>query len=62
MVNEIIVLKKEIGEIKRRVIQMEYILKENYEFSTWTKKELSKSRLTPKSKYISHKKMLEEFQ
>lgn len=61
MKNETLALKREIGELRMKVRKIEHMLEENYELSTWAKKELEKARATPKQKYIRHEQMLREF-
>lgn len=56
-----LLLHKEVLQLKRRVLRMENILKEDYNLSNWARKELVKARDTPREKYIRHDDILKEF-
>ncbi|MEK6907381.1 MAG: hypothetical protein AABW45_02540 [Nanoarchaeota archaeon] len=47
-------LHSDIEDIKRNLVIIKNILKEDYELSGYAKDELKKARKTPISKYINH--------
>ncbi len=54
-------LNKDIQEIKIELHKISHFLKEDFELSDNTKKELEKARKEPLSQYVDHKDVLKEF-
>ncbi len=54
-------LHKDIEEIKFELKRISSIIKEDFELSENTKKELEEARKEPLSSYIGHEEVLKEF-
>ena len=52
MATEIERIHKDLASLKKDIVFIKHILKENYELSDYAKKKLKKARKTSKSKYI----------
>ncbi len=61
MTSETQILHEDLECIKQELRVIKHILTEDFELSNWAINELEKARQTPKSEYVSQKKVEKEF-